>query len=157
MRKYVQSGRIEEASMKHHRPYLTAATLGIEGWERDELIALVSKLLSNAVLLDMARAASDCGSAGCIGGHMALSHGISVQGARRYVQNQAQAGGPLSDLFFPDLTINHRHLGWRAGAADAACAIVNFLTTGVPDWDGVMRAKGNNRTAAKAIAPAAVS
>ncbi len=125
--------------MKHHEPYLPASALGIEEWERHELIALASKLLSESIALDMTRAASDCGSVGCIGGHMALAHGISVRGARRYVQNQAQSDGPLSALFFPDHTINYRHPGWRASAAQAACAIINFLTTGAPDWDGVMR------------------
>jgi hypothetical protein len=70
---------------------------------------------------------------------MALAHGISVQGARRYVQQHAQTNGPLSHLFFPDLTVNHRHPGWRAKALDAARAIINFLTTGAPDWDGVTR------------------
>ncbi len=69
--------------MKHHEPYLPATALGIEGWEREELIALVPKLLSSAILLDMTRAASDCGPAGCIGGHVALAHGISIEGARR--------------------------------------------------------------------------
>ncbi len=126
--------------MKHHEPYLSAFALGVEEWERAELIALASKLLEGSIVLDMTRAASDCGSAGCIGGHMALAHGISVQGARRYVQRQAQTGEPLSGLFFPDLTVNHRHPGWRANAGDAARAILNFLTTGAPDWDGVMGA-----------------
>jgi hypothetical protein len=125
--------------MKHHEPYLPASALGVEEWEREELIALASKLLSEAIALDMTRAASDCGSVGCIGGHMALAHGISVQGARRYVQRQAQTNSPLAGLFFPDLTVNHRHPGWRAAASDAAHAIHNFLTTGAPDWDGVMR------------------
>lgn len=124
--------------MKHHEPYLPARALGIDQWERDELIALAARLLSESIALDMMRTASDCGSVGCIGGHIALAHGISVRGARRYVQNQAQAGGPLANLFFPDLTVNYRHPGWRAGPREAAGAILNFLTTGAPDWDGVM-------------------
>lgn len=129
--------------MKHHEPYLPARALGIEEWERDELIALVSKLLNVSIALDMMRAASECGSVGCVGGHMALAHGISVQGARRYVQNQAQTNGPMAPLFFPDLTVNYRHPGWRAGPLEAARAIVNFLTTGAPDWDGVMQESNN--------------
>jgi hypothetical protein len=131
--------------MKHHEPYLPAAALGVEEWERDELIALASRLLDESIELDMMRSASDCGSVACIGGHMALSHGISVRGARRYVQNQAQSNGPLAALFFPDLTVNHRHPGWRAEASDAARVIINFLTTGAPDWDGVMRVKEATR------------
>jgi hypothetical protein len=127
--------------MKHHEPYLPARALGIEEWERDELIALASKLLDESIALDMMRAASECGSVCCIGGHMALAHGISVCGARRYVQNQAQTNGPMAALFFPDLTVNYSHPGWRASATEAARAIVNFLTTGAPDWDGVMRKK----------------
>ena len=132
--------------MKHHEPYLPAAALGVEEWERDELIALASRLLDESIALDMMRSASDCGSVACIGGHMALSHGISVRGARRYVQNQAQVNGPTAALFFPDLTVNHRHPGWRAEASDAARAIINFLTTGAPDWDGVMRVKETTRS-----------
>jgi len=125
--------------MKHHEPYLPAEALGIEDWEREELIALWSKLEAEAAVLDMNQAASDCGSTCCIGGHIALSHGISVRGARRYVQDQAQAGGLLAALFFPDLTVNHRHPGWRASGPEAARAVLNFLTTGAPDWSGVMR------------------
>jgi hypothetical protein len=124
--------------MKHHQPYLPAEALGIEDWEREELIALWSTLAADAAVLDMSQAASDCGSVCCIGGHIALAHGISVCGARRYVQAQAQAGGPLAALFFPDLTVNHQHPGWRASGAEAAHAILNFLTTGAPDWNRVM-------------------
>ncbi len=126
--------------MKHHQPYLHASALGVEDWEREELIALAAKLLNEDIALDMARAASDCGSIGCIGGHMALAHGVSVRGARRYVQSHAQTGGLLSALFFPDFTVNHSHPGWRASAAQAARAILNFLTCGAPDWDAVMGA-----------------
>ncbi len=137
--------------MKHHEPYLPATALGVEEWERDELIALASKLLNGSISLDMARAASECGSIGCIGGHMALAHGISVRGARRYVQHQAQGNGPMAALFFPDLTVNHSHPGWRAEAPDAARAIINFLTTGAPDWDDVMRVKGARRSAVEGL------
>jgi hypothetical protein len=153
MRSFGVSGhRIEEGSMKHHEPYLPARALGIEEWERDELIALASKLLNESIALDMMRAASDCGSVGCIGGHMALAHGISVRGARRYVQNQAQTNGPMSALFFPDLTVNYRHPGWRAGPADAARAIINLLTIGAPDWDVVMREKDRRAADTTAMA-----
>jgi hypothetical protein len=138
--------------MKHHEPYLPAAALGVEEWERDALIALAAKLLDESIALDMMRSASDCGSVACIGGHMALAHGISVRGARRYVQNQAQFSGPMAALFFPDLTVNHRHPGWRAEASDAARAIINFLTTGAPDWDGVMRIKEAMRSTAEVLA-----
>lgn len=124
--------------MNHCQPYLPATALGVEDWERRELIALASRLLDEAVALDMSRAASDCGSVGCIGGHMALAHGISVRGARRYVQDAAQSASPLAPLFFPDLTANKAHPGWRARPAEAAHAILNFLTTGAPDWDAVM-------------------
>jgi hypothetical protein len=127
--------------MKHHQPYLPARALGIEDWERDELVALWPKLMAEAAPIDMRQAASDCGAVCCIGGHIALSHGISVLGARRYVQAQAQDGGSLCALFFPDLTINQQHPGWRAKAPQAARAILNFLTTGKPDWNGVMRVK----------------
>ena len=41
--------------MKHHEPYLPARALGIEEWERDELIALASKLLDESIALDMMR------------------------------------------------------------------------------------------------------
>ncbi|MEJ0096458.1 MAG: hypothetical protein WDN46_24525 [Methylocella sp.] len=124
--------------MKHHEPYLPAKALGIEEWEREGLVALSLKLMNETLTLDMTRAASDCGSICCIGGHLALAHGISVPGARRYVQNQAQSDGPLGDLFFPDLTVNHQHPGWRAQGPQAARAILNFLTTGVADWTDVM-------------------
>ncbi|ACB94448.1 hypothetical protein [Beijerinckia indica] len=120
--------------MRHYAPYLTAEALGIEAWERDELIALWPKLMMEVAPLDMRRAASDGGTICCIGGHIALAHGISVLGARRYVQN----GGALTPLFFPDLTVNHAHPGWRAKGPQAARAILNFLTTGKPDWDAVM-------------------
>ncbi|PNG26596.1 hypothetical protein [Methylocella silvestris] len=126
--------------MKHHQPYLSARALGVEDWEREELIALAAKLLNGDIALDMARASSDCGSIGCIGGHVALAHGVSVRGARRYVQSQAQSGGPLAALYFPDLTANHSHPGWRANAAQAARAIIDFLTLGAPDWDAAMGA-----------------
>ncbi|WP_395666080.1 hypothetical protein [Methylocella sp.] len=125
--------------MTHCQTYLPAAKLGVEDWERQELIALAARLLTENVALDMERAASECGSVGCIGGHMALAHGISVRGARRYVQAAAQSGGPLAALFFPDLTVNHAHPGWRANASEAAQAIVNFLVAGAPQWDAVMR------------------
>jgi hypothetical protein len=124
--------------MKHHTPYLPARMLGIEDWEREELINLWPKLLDGTALLDMRQAASDCGSVGCIGGHIALAHGISVHGARRYVQDQAQRNGALAALFFPDPTGTQRHFGWRANGRQAAEAILGFLTTGVPDWDKVM-------------------
>jgi hypothetical protein len=131
------TGLRTEAKMKHHEPYLTAEALGIESWERDELIALWPKLLAQTARLDMKQAASACGSVCCIGGHIALSHGISVIGARRYVQNHAN----LSALFFPDNTVNFRHPGWRATGAQAAQAILNFLTTGNADWDRVTAAE----------------
>ena len=120
--------------MKHHEPYLPAATLGIEEWERAELIALWPKLLSRSVKLDMKQAVSADGTACCIGGHIALAHGISAVGARRYVQNHVR----LSLLFFPDHTVDFHHPGWRASAPQAAQAILNFLTTGHPDWDRAM-------------------
>jgi len=123
--------------MQHHVPYLTAEALGIEDWEREELVALWPQLMAEALTLDMRRAASDCGTVCCIGGHIALSHGISVLGARRYVQSV----GALTPLFFPDLTVNQAHSGWRASGSQAARAILNFLTTGKPDWDAVMNVK----------------
>jgi hypothetical protein len=123
--------------MKHHEPYLPAKALGIDDWERDRLIELLAKLEMESARLDMNQAASDCGSVACIGGHIALAHGVSVRGARRYVQAQGQAGGPLAALFFPDLTVDRQHPGWRSGAPEAARAILNFLTTGAPDWDAV--------------------
>lgn len=125
--------------MKHHPPYLPARALGIEDWEREELIAIWPKLLDGTATLDMRQAVSDCGSVGCIGGHIALAHGISVLGARRYVQDQVQRTGPLAALFFPDLTVTQRHPGWRASGPQAAEAVLGFLTTGVPNWDTVMR------------------
>lgn len=125
--------------MKHHPPYLPAKALGIEDWERDELIALWPKLMEDTVQLDMMRAASDCGSVCCIGGHIALAHGMSVAGARRYVQCQVQTASPIAALFFPDLTVNHQHAGWRSSGAEAALAILDFLTTGDPNWNAVMR------------------
>lgn len=124
--------------MNHHQPYLSAKALGVEDWERDGLIALVSRLLDEDLALDMTRAASECGSVGCIGGHLALAHGISVRGARRYVQGAAQGASTLAALFFPDLTVSRRHPGWRATPSEAAQAIVNFLTLGAPAWDDVM-------------------
>ncbi len=120
--------------MQHHQPYLSAEALGIEDWERAELISLWPKLMAQTLPIDMYQAASDCGAVCCIGGHMALSHGISVLGARRYVQ----ANESLAELFFPDRTVNYQHPGWRASAPQAAQAIINFLTTGKPDWDTVM-------------------
>lgn len=131
--------------MKHHEPYLPATALGVEDWEREALIALASKLMNESAVIDMMQAASDCGSVCCIGGHMALAHGMSVRGARRYVQSQIQTNGPLSALFFPDSTINYQHAGWRARGPEAARAIHNFLTTRIADWDGVMQAKGGAR------------
>jgi hypothetical protein len=128
--------------MKHHLPYLSAQALGIEAWERDELIALWPRLMEESVLLDMTQAVSDCGSVCCIGGHIALANGISVAGARRYVQDQAQRMSPLASLFYPDLTVNHQHEGWRARGPQAARAIVNFLTRGTPDWQEVMQMTG---------------
>ncbi len=125
--------------MKHHPPYLPTRALGIEDWEREELIALWPKLLDGTARLDMRQAAADCGSVGCIGGHIALAHGISVLGARRYVQDQVQRTGPLAALFFPDLTVTQRHPGWRASGPQAAAAVLGFLTTAAPDWDGVMQ------------------
>jgi hypothetical protein len=127
--------------MKHHSPYLPAEALGVEEWERAELIALWPKLVVGAVAIDMRLAASDDGIICCIGGHIALAHGISVLGARRYVQNQAQNGSTLCTLFFPDLTANQRHPGWRATGVQAGRAIFNFLSTGKPDWDHVMATK----------------
>jgi hypothetical protein len=123
-----------EAKMKHHEPCLTAEALGIEAWEREELIALWPRLLAETAPLDMRRAVSACGSIGCIGGHIALAHGISVIGSRRYVQGQER----LAELFFPDHTIDFRHPGWRATGPQAAHAVLNFLTTGRADWDHVM-------------------
>jgi hypothetical protein len=120
--------------MKHYQPYLTAEALGIEAWERDELIALWPRLLAQTVRLDMKKAASLGGNVCCIGGHVALAHGISVIGARRYVQSASR----LSALFFPDHTVNFRHPGWYATGPQAAQAILNFLTTGEADWDRAM-------------------
>jgi len=120
--------------MKHHEPYLSAKDLGIETWERDQLIALWPKLLAGQLRIDMRVAATSCGSVCCIGGHIALAHGISVRGARRYVQNHES----LSALFFPDNTVSFHHPGWRASAAQAAQAILNFLTIGRADWNSVM-------------------
>ncbi len=123
--------------MKHHQPYLSAEALEIEAWERDELIALWPKLLAETVRIDMHQAASECGTVCCIGGHIALAHGISVAGARRYVQTN----DALAALFFPDRTINFQHPGWRSKPPQAGQAILNFLTTGKPDWDSVMAAR----------------
>lgn len=142
--------------MNHCQPYLSAAALGVEEWERNELIALASRLLNEDVGLDMTRAASDCGSVGCVGGHMALAHGMSALGARRYVQDAAQADSALAPLFFPDLTANKAHPGWRARPVEAVHAILNFLTTGAPDWDGAMgvRAASRRRVRSSVMAPA---
>jgi hypothetical protein len=128
----------EEPIMKHQMPYLPAQALGIEDWEREELIALWPRLMEETVRIDMTQAVSDCGSVCCIGGHIALSHGISVSGARRYVQDHVQKMSPLAALFFPDLTVEHRHPGWRASGPEAARAVLNFLTTGTPGWSDVM-------------------
>ncbi len=78
-----------------------------------------------------------------------MAHGISVRGARRYVQNQAQADGSLAALIFPDLAVNYRHFGARKGSTPPPRSSI-FLTTRKPDRDGVMRAKTGARAAAKA-------
>lgn len=98
--------------------------------------------LEQAHVLNMNTTVSvyDCGSIGCLGGHMALIMGLSAGQADAYVTNGrcrkhggAVASPALHDLFYPSDIYD-----WEGiTPAMAIDAIDNFLKDGNPHWDDV--------------------
>jgi hypothetical protein len=135
--------------MSHNVAYLSAEALGIKEWERDELIKLWPQLERGEHELDMQNSSSqECGSACCIGGHIARAHGMTeARDIDYYVVDDCRddfeietRSDALAPLFFPpsDNFFGKPHPSWNATGPQGARAIYNFLTTGNPEWDAVM-------------------
>lgn len=69
-----------------------------------------------------------CGTAACIGGWAAILMGIN---SRQHVWEQKRARGPLHHLYWGHV--------WPTTPQQAAQAVRNFLVTGNPNWDAVLR------------------
>lgn len=127
--------------MKTVSPYRTADDLGIQSWEHAGLAALVGPLSRGEIRFDMRTAGCEvasCGTVACIGGHVAMLHGLSLAESSKYVHRFKRVDGlpahRLTELYFPDSPS-----AWYCTAAQAGAAAVNFLTLGEPRWDAVMR------------------
>ena len=118
--------------MENRPVYRSAEALGIEQWEHDGLVALIGPLSRGELTLHMSPTVSNCGTAACIGGWVALRSGIKYFPVTEYVLSAL--GRQLEALYYPWNT-----KGFGATAPQAARAIVNFLTLGDPRWDDVMR------------------
>lgn len=115
--------------------YRSAADLGIEGWERDGLIALVGPLGRGDLSVEMCRCG--CDTVHCIGGWLySLADVRPPCSMGRYVCHEKSDA--LKALFFPDDNDYRDAGGWLADARQASRAIVNFLLTGDPQWESVM-------------------
>lgn len=73
----------------------------------------------------------DCGTVACIGGQIALAHGLSVVRADRYVR--CGRSTVLHSLFIPDLDTDW---GWDAEGRVAAVGIERFLAGSDKPWSG---------------------
>lgn len=81
----------------------------------------------------------DCGTACCIGGSMALRMRMSVRDADSYVGDYSVPSWAspkgLQALFFPPQHIDYD----RITPAQAVKAIDNFIETGDPKWNAVLK------------------
>lgn len=116
--------------------YLSAEDLNIKEWERDGLIALIEPLRSGALLFDMSypEVKRPCGTQACIGGWLAINHGIDVDGYMYGGHEMQNYSLSLYDLFFP----RNGTRAYEASNAQGAQAIINFLEYGDPQWPDVM-------------------
>lgn len=127
--------------MKTVSPYKTTEALGIEPWEHAGLVALVGPLCRGEIQFDMRTAGCEldsCGTVACIGGHIAMSNGMSLAASTRYVHRYKRIEGlparRLTPLYFPEVPS-----AWYCTGSQAGAAVVNFLTLGEPRWRSVMR------------------
>lgn len=130
--------------MKTVSPYRTAEDLGVRQWERDGLVALIGPLSRGEIQFDMRTAGCElasCGTVACIGGHIAMMHGLPLSESTKYVHRfkrmEEMPEHPLTALYFPEAPS-----AWYCTAPQAGFAVVNFLTLGEPQWDAVMRGAG---------------
>ena len=119
---------LKRAGITAADPYLTAKQLGIKRWERDGLVALIPELELGGLAFDAAVAVSPGGNVACIGGWLAIKTGRSAIDYMAGGYSQA-----LWILFWPDLE------ECLPTAHQAARAIHNFLMTGDPQWESIMR------------------
>lgn len=129
----------------------TAAELGLTQPELDALVRVRGRLSEGkiAFALDTSTGsgarfnmtfsfiAQECGTIGCIAGWV----GYDLAGGERYEANRRtdrlldNSDGGLWSLFYPDVEYSR----WGSIVpADAVRAIDNFLSTGEPDWAGVL-------------------
>lgn len=109
--------------------YKTAKSLGISENIRQGLIQLSRDLADGTIPPERFDMLNRCGTACCIGGHLA-ERGVIIQDC-----GWVESYPALRSTFFPD--------GPAIVCTDAvkgAQAIVNFLVTGDPKWDDVMAA-----------------
>ena len=114
--------------------------LGITAHNRAALLDLMLALQSGEIKqkqFDMRRWWEEddqrhCGSVGCIGGYTEARYNVYLD-----IDN---AG--LYDLMYPDFLNRERPRPPRTTPKQGAHAIWNFLTTGEPGWDRVLKGKG---------------
>jgi hypothetical protein len=132
--------------------YLSANELGIEEWERNQLVKLVDTLPNTkhnshndsfeeggtgcTFNMDYGFVDYQCGTVSCIGGTMyANEYGTPTESgyildpasADRYVYNHSV----LDELFFPEAFDDDYSI---VTPIQAATVIMNYLTTGRIDW-----------------------
>lgn len=77
----------------------------------------------------------DCGTVGCIGGHMALILGKQNADDAHYYVHGAGRSVALHPLFFPAEIGCHKYKSWsEIPIPVTVAAIENFLYTGEPRW-----------------------
>lgn len=111
--------------MKHISPYLSAQSLGISEEKRRALIGLAEDLISERIPEHKFGMNSWCT---CIAGHMRRRAGLPFYGSG--------VGGDeaLTKLFLPSPKVREAATGPQAGRA-----VFNYLTTGDPKWDEVLK------------------
>jgi hypothetical protein len=117
--------------------YLSAAQLGIEEWERDELKRFICRVEHQTIipaLFDMNNGCkkNECGTVACIGGYVAEAKYSTIAQRDGYVMMKDDDRASLYKLYFPRCLKPYE---WdKITLGDAVKAVHNFLLTGKPSW-----------------------
>jgi hypothetical protein len=111
--------------MKHISPYLSAKTLGISEEKRRALIGVAEDLITERIPQHMFSMGSWCH---CIAGHMRKRIGLPMY-----------AIGIGEDEVLRQLFISPSATRMSTTRKQAGRAVFNYLTTGEPRWDEVLK------------------
>lgn len=140
--------------------FKTAEELGIQPWEREQLIAMLDRLpfltwleephasdfKGEVFNMNLTTEAYECGSVACIGGFCKIAEqgfdplALTPANADIVVDYVHRSQGKLHELYFP-MCGEENQLEYSYGRitnVEAAQAVSNFLTTGDAKWDEII-------------------